>query len=126
MRHRRHRAWKFSVQCVKASGATPCSTTRSAPSRLGTGDGFTEYKRAAGGALFAEPRARPLSFDGLPHGAVAACSGAPDGGSCYCGDFGTAYGYKGVPWGRYPGDGLRFYGTAPPGARPAARVCFRS
>ena len=32
-------------------------------------------------------------------------------GSCYCGNFGPAYGYK-VPWGRFPGDGLVFYGAA--------------
>ena len=54
----------------------------------------------------------PVSFRGLPHGSVATCSGKPDGGSCYCGNFGPAYGYEHVPWGRFPGDGLVFYGAA--------------
>jgi hypothetical protein len=52
-----------------------------------------------------------VAFRGLPHGAVATCSGHPDGGSCYCADYGGEYGYKGTPFGKFPGDGLYLYGA---------------
>ena len=101
--------------------------TAAGPRSFAAPSGFTDYSVGSGGQLDAAPQPERMTFGeprpplhpttstqaccstaGLPHGAVATCSGKPDGGSCYCGNFGAEYGYKGVPWGRFPGDGLVF------------------
>ena len=76
-----------------------------------TADNFTTFSAAPGGGLKRVVHQQKVAFRGLPHGAVATCSGHPDGGSCYCADYGGEYGYKGTPFGKFPGDGLYLYGA---------------
>jgi hypothetical protein len=81
-------------------------TGMAAGPRSFTARAFTTYARAAESVAVAQRvTTANISFTGLPHGAVATCSEH----SCYCADFGDEYGYKDVPWGRYPADALHLY-----------------
>ena len=116
------------AQSISAAMPLPTDDNGTAPGprSFAAASGATVYSLTASGDLQGTPTTHAVSFVGLPHGSVATCSGYPDGGSCYCGDFGPTYGYKGIPHGRYPGDGLVFYGstTLPDGtALVSSPVC---